>query len=223
MKRFLMRHNPFAVMLSPDSGDGQGGGSSTDGAKPAADDQGSKTPATDESKKPTEDSLPKTKAELEALLQSEGDKRITSYLNGEKFKTSVSEIVNRSLEEERKLQKMTLEERKKADEEKRLKELDERDATIAEKERQLKVVDLLSIEKAPAKLRPYITAKDEAGMREQLNELLSIIDEGVAAKAQDKLAAAAIDLNGHGDTKGTAVKSSGDAVLDALGRATKKE
>lgn len=223
MTKFFMRHIPFTVYLDKDAGDGQGGASSTDGSKPQADDQGSQTPGTDDSKKPTEDTVTLTKAELEKLKQSEGDKRITDYLKGDTFRKSVSDLVNKELEEERNRQKMTTDERKKADEEKRLKELDERDSKIAEKERELKVVDLLTLEKAPAKLRPFITAKDEPGMREQLQVLLSIIDEVVATKAQERLSAAAVDIDGHGKAKGAALKTTGDAVLDALGRASIKE
>lgn len=202
MYEFLMRHNPFREYLNQDSGNGQGGANPTDGAKPQADEPGSNPQKPDEGKKPTDESVTMTKKELEALLQSEGDKRINGYLKGDTFKTSVTDLVNKALEEERTRQKMTLEERKKADEEKRLAELDERDKKIAEKERQLKVVDLIASEKAPARLRGFITATDEAGMREQLNELLSIIDEGVAAKAQDRLKAAAVDVSGQQGSSG---------------------
>lgn len=199
----FMRHNPVAIFRIADdgAGNGQGGSSSTDGAKPQADGQGSEPTRTDEGKK-TDDVVTLTKAELEARLQAEGDKRITNYLNGDKFKGSVSELVNKALEEERTRQKMTLEERKKADEEKRLKELDERDAKIAERERELKVVDILTESKAPGQLRQFITAKDETGMREQLKVLLSIIDEGVASKAQDKLKSAAVDVSNQQGSSG---------------------
>ena len=201
---FSMRHNPVAIFRAPDdgAGNGQGGASQTDGAKPQADDTGVTTPKPDEGKKPAEESVTLTKAELEAKLQAEGDKRINSYLNGDKFKTSVSDLVNKALEEERARQKMTAEERKKADEEKHIREINDREARIAERERELKVVDILAETNAPAKLREFITAKDEAAMREQLAVLLSIIDEGVAAKAQDKLKSAAVDVSGQQGASG---------------------
>ena len=197
----LMRHNPIiTIFRAPDDGSGNGeGAKSTPGANQPAEGEGS-APA-----KPAESTsdLPKTKEELDKLLQSVGDQRINGYLNGDKHRKVIDDAVKSALEEERRTARMTKEEKEREAEEKRVRELNERDAKIAERERQLKVVDLLAAEQAPAKLRDYITAKDDDGMREQLKALLSIIDEGVAARQQERLSQAATDHKGqHGPSSG---------------------
>lgn len=195
MRLNLMRHNPIiTIFRDKDDGSGNGQGSTTTaGATTTAEGEGSATTKPAES---TSD-LPKTKEELDKLLQSVGDQRITGYLNGDKHKTAIAEAVKAALDEERRIAKLTADERKREADEKRERELNEREAKIAERDRQLKVVDLLEAEKAPARLREYITAANEDGMREQLKALLSIIDEGVAARQQDRLTQAATDPKGQ--------------------------
>lgn len=207
MRLNLMRHNPIiTIFRAPDDGSGNGQGSTTTaGATTTAEGEGSATTKPAES---TSD-LPKTKEELDKLLQSVGDQRINGYLNGDKHRKVIDDAVKSALEEERRTARMTKEEKEREAEEKRIRELNERDAKIAERERQLKVVDLLAAEQAPAKLRDYITAKDDDGMREQLKTLLSIIDEGVAARQQERLSQAATD------PKGQQGPSSGDEAIIA--------
>ena len=207
MYKFLKHHSLISIFRAPDDGSGNGQGSTTTaGATNPAEGEGSSAkPA--ESK--TDDGLPKSKEELEKLLQAEGDRRMNGYLNGDKHRKVIDDAVKAALDEERRTARMTKEEKEREAEEKRIRELNERDAQIAERERQLKVVDLLAAEQAPAKLREYITAKDEDGMREQLKTLLAIIDEGVAARQQDRLSQAAID------PKGQQGPTSGDAAIIA--------
>ena len=202
----IKRHNFITVFRAPDDGSGNGQGSQATAGAGKAEGEGSNETKPAEG---TDNGLPKSREELEKLLQSEGDKRINGYLSGDKHRKVIDEAVKTALEEERRTARMTKEEKEREAEEKRVRELNDRDAKIAERERQLLVVDLLSAEKAPTKLRDFITAKDEDGMREQLKTLLSIIDEGVSARQQERLSQAAID------PKGQQGPQSGDAAIIA--------
>ena len=71
-------------------------------------------------------------------------------------------------------------------------------------------------------MRNSITAQDEEGIITEIKGMISIFEAGKAAAMQERLAQAAVDIEGRDKKPGDGIKQTGDPVLDALNRATKK-
>lgn len=198
MYEFLMRHNPFREYLNQDSGDGQGGGSSTTGADtkvtaPASGPLKTGGDTNNDDKASLENLLstnPNFKAELDRYVGKAVSTREKNLLAD--FEKQKEDAVKDALEEASLSQK----EKDKKAEEKRLKDIADREAAIKEGERKLLIVNKLSELKLPIEFRDYITATEEEGILEQIKGITAIIDKRVAEIAQEKLKTAAVDVTG---------------------------
>ena len=91
----IKRHNFITVFRAPDDGSGNGQGSQATAGAGKAEGEGSTETKPAEGE---DNGLPKTREELDKLLQSEGDKRIAGYINGDKHQKVINEAVKTALE-----------------------------------------------------------------------------------------------------------------------------
>ena len=214
MFEFLMRHNPVRVMFDKDSGDGngQGGSNPTDGAKPAANGQGSDPTRTDGG-----DELPKTKEELEKVLQSEADKRVSQALRKarEENQKAIDDAVRDALENE----KMTQKEREDKARKKELETIEQGKREIAEGKRQLLIVDKMAELKVPdvvMAMRNSITSQEEDGIVSEIKGLVGIYEAGKSAAKQEVLATRGADIPGKstpGDSPDAGIQAEYNALM----------
>lgn len=128
------------------------------------------------------DGLPKTKEELDALLQQYGDKRVTDALKKQEFKNK------KKLEEAKKLAQM--------DEAQRYEyELQQREAAIEEKERELALAEnkaeaskILATKGISAELVDFIVAEDAETMMSNISLLEKEFKKSVRAEVEKRLA-----------------------------------
>lgn len=214
MLKFLTGHNPNRVMFDKDSGDGngQGGSVSTDGAKPQANGQGSDPTRTDGG-----DELPKTKEELEKVLQSEADKRVSQALRKarEESQKAIDDAVRDALENE----KMTQKEREDKARKKELETIEQGKREIAEGKRQLCIVDKMAELKVPdvvMAMRNSITSQDEDGIISEIKGLVGIYEAGKSAAKQEVLASRGADVPGKstpGDSPDAGIQAEYNALM----------
>lgn len=130
----------------------------------------------------TETDLPKTKEELDALLQQYGDKRVTEALKKQEFKNK------KKLEEAKKLAQM--------DEAQRYEyELQQREAAIEEKERELALAEnkaeaskILATKGISAELVDFIVADDADTMMANISLLEKEFKKSVRNEVEKRLA-----------------------------------
>ncbi|MBV4423231.1 DUF4355 domain-containing protein [Clostridium tyrobutyricum] len=136
--------------------------------------------------------LPKTQEELEKLLQSEADKRVTGALKTakEKWEADYQAKIEAEKAEAEKLAKMTASEKEKHLLEKQKNELAEKEKTIAAREMKLTKIDIFSEKKLPIKLVDYVqgnTADEvKANIETFEKEWRSAIDEAVNERLKGK-------------------------------------
>ncbi|MBS4172114.1 DUF4355 domain-containing protein [Bacillus sp. FJAT-49736] len=151
-------------LMSPDGGTGggatgstgEGAGAST-GQSGAADgsESGSGTGGTDSE-------IPKTKEELQKLLQSEADKRVTSALKTaqEKWELEYKQKLEAEKAEAEKLAKMSAAEKEQALLEKQKKDIADRERAIQQKELKLETIKILNDKKLPIDFADLLLADD---------------------------------------------------------------
>lgn len=128
------------------------------------------------------DGLPKTKEELDALLQQYGDKRVTDALKKQEFKNK------KKLEEAKKLAQM--------DEAQRYEyELQQREAAIEEKERELALAEnkaeaskILASKGISAELVNFVVAETADEMNANISLLEKEFKKSVKAEVEKRLA-----------------------------------
>lgn len=178
-------------MFDNDGGDGNGAGGTqpTDGANKApVDEPGSDLTKTGGDK--TDEGIPKTKEELDKLIQSAGDSRITDYLKGDKFKTRITEIILEDRKEQERIAGLSQKQRDEESDRKRKEELDARDKELKEKERIILIQDKMRELRVPIEVADVynsVTAGDEVGIVEQINKFVRIFEAGKTAAKQELL------------------------------------
>lgn len=219
----IKRHNFITVFRAPDdgSGNGQGGNVQPDGAKQGEVD---KTVPEQRADSAIDDGLPKTREEVERLLQIESDRRVTQALK--KHAAEREKAIEAAVAEAIENEKLSAKEREEKARRKELELIEQGKREVAEGKRQLLIVDKMTSMKVPdavMAMRNSITAQDEDGIITEIKGMMAVFEAGKAAAMKDRLAQAAITTEGHDVKPGDAVKSTGDPVLDALKRASQKD
>ena len=129
----------------------------------------------------TEETVTMTKEELDALLQREGDKRVTQALKKQEQKN------NEKLREAQKLAKMS-------EDEKYQFELEQRERAIEEKEKQLALSEnrnvaskILADKGLSLELVDFVVAEDAESMNEAINKLDKAFKRSVKAEVEKRL------------------------------------
>lgn len=133
-------------------------------------------------------SLPKTAEELQMLLQSEADKRVTQALKTAHGKWQ-QELVHK-LEEEKKeaerLIRLASEQREREALESYRRELEEKERDLRKKDLELKAISLLVESRLPVEFKEFVLAEDEEttlGRIEKLRRLWGTKLEEAVSKA----------------------------------------
>ena len=129
----------------------------------------------------TEETVTMTKEELNALLQKEGDRRVSSALKKQEQKNT------EKLREAQKLAKMS-------EDEKYQYELEQRERAIEEKERQLALSEnrnaaskILADKGLSLELVDFVVAEDAESMNEAINKLDKAFKRSVKAEVEKRL------------------------------------
>jgi hypothetical protein len=190
MSKFDLLNDGMKLQLfgNPD-GEGSAGtgeGFGDDGGNQQPEGMGKTPPAGNEIE------LPKTKEELEKLLQSEADRRVTGALKTakEKWEADYEAKVEAEKAEAEKLAKMTASEKEKHLLEKQKSELAEKEKTIAAREMKLTKIDIFSEKKLPIKLVDFVQGDTADEVKANIDtfekEWRSAIDEAVNEKLKGK-------------------------------------
>jgi hypothetical protein len=147
------------LQLFADAGADDTGSDSGDASK-----KGSEGGSGAEGGKDPEATLPKTSEELEKLLQSEADKRVTQAIKTaqEKWQKEYEAKLKAEREEAERLAKLSAEEKEKELLKKQQEEIEKRERAIAQRELELKTIGLLQEKKLPIEFKEYVLGEDEA-------------------------------------------------------------
>lgn len=191
MEKYNLMKQGMNLQLFADAGGSEGSAGAGEGSEGKTGDQGNeggdKNPPAG-----SEIELPKTQEELEKLLQSEADKRVTGALKTakEKWETDYQAKIEAEKAEAEKLAKMTASEKEKHLFEKQKNELAEKEKTIAAREMKLTKIDIFAEKKLPIKLVDYVqgnTADEvKANIETFEKEWRSAIDEAVNERLKGK-------------------------------------
>ncbi len=152
--------------------------------------------------------LPTTVEDLQKLLQSETDKRVTQALQTaqQKWETDFSQKIEDAKAEAAKLAKMTQDEKAKFELEKRETLLQQREAEIAKKDLKLATIDILKEKQLPIDFVDFIMTADaettkanidgfEKLWQAKLEEVVNDKLKGKTPKAGSEAAAATTSTN----------------------------
>ena len=130
-----------------------------------------------------------SKAELEKLLQSETDKRVTSALktNQAKWQAEYDKRVKEERQEAEKLAKMSEEERRKAEDLKREQSLTERERALNRKEMELAATKILDEKKLPIRFATLLLGNDADETHANIEEFEKTWREVVESAVGDRL------------------------------------
>jgi flagellar biosynthesis GTPase FlhF len=179
---------PFKLNLQLfGDGGGDGGSGGDDGKGGAGGDDGKGGGGGDDGKD-KKNELPKTAEELQKLLQSETDKRVTQALKTaqEKWEKELKEKLESEKAEAEKLAKMSAAEREKALLDKQKKELEDKEKLIAQKELKLATIDILKEKQLPIEFADYVMAADADTIKKNIDTFAAAwqkaLEEAVEAK-----------------------------------------
>jgi hypothetical protein len=191
MEKYNLMKQGMNLQLFADVGGSEGSAGAGEGSEDNGGDQqsegGDKTPP-----EGSEIELPKTKEELEKLLQSEADRRVTGALQTakEKWEADYQAKIEAEKAEAEKLAKMTASEKEKHLLEKQKNQLAEKEKTIAAREMKLTKIDIFAEKKLPIKLVDYIPGDTAEEVKTNIDtfekEWRSAIDEAVNEKLKGK-------------------------------------
>lgn len=133
--------------------------------------------------------LPKTVEELQRLIQSESDRRVTQALQTAqtKWQAEMEARVKAAAEEAAKLAKMSAEEREKALAAKAQEELRQREAALAARELELKATDMLIAKQLPLEFKPFILDADETKTALRIDQFAALFQQAVQAAVEERL------------------------------------
>lgn len=134
-----------------------------------------------------------TQEEVDALLQAEGDRRVTQALK--KKEKEMSEAAKLSAMDESEKAKYQLEQREK--------DLQERERVLALNENKLAAIQILADKGMPVKLADFVVAPDADTTKANITAITKIINDAVAEKVKS-----AVGYNplGSGNGKGALTK-----------------
>ncbi|RXK19087.1 DUF4355 domain-containing protein [Macrococcus sp. DPC7161] len=119
-----------------------------------------------------------SKSELAKLLESERDKHGAKVLEraNAKFEKIIEQRVKETLENDKRLSKLSEAERKAEELSQKEKDLERREAEIARTQVKSEVINELSTRKLPTELAEFITLDDNEKALEQINTMNKLID-----------------------------------------------
>lgn len=167
-----------------DSGVDETGGEPTDDSK--KDSAGGSGAGGD---KAPEVTLPKTVEELQKLLQSEADKRVTQAIKTaqEKWQKEYEAKLKAEREEAERLAKLSAEEKEKELLKKQQEEIEKRERAIAQRELELKTISLLQEKKLPIEFKEYVLGEDEATTLERIDKFQKLFRETIQKEVETRL------------------------------------
>lgn len=134
-----------------------------------------------------------TQEEVDAMLQAEGDRRVTQALK--KKEKEMSEAAKLSAMDESEKAKYQLEQREK--------DLQERERVLALNENKLVAIQILADSNMPVKLADFVVAPDAETTKANIKAVTKIINDAVAEKVKS---AVGYTPSGSGNGKGALTK-----------------
>jgi hypothetical protein len=133
--------------------------------------------------------LPKTVEELQKLLQSEADKRVTGALKTaqEKWEADFNAKLEHEKAEAEKLAGLSAAEKEKALIEKSKKDIEDRERAIAQKELKLETINILNEKKLPITLADFLLATDAEKTKGNVDTFEKAFREAVEAGVNERL------------------------------------
>ena len=186
MDKFDLLKQGMRLQLFGDTG-GNGDGEVAAGEGPGGNGEEKQNPP-----EGSEIELPKTKEELEALLQSEADRRVTGALKTaqEKWEADYKAKLEAEKAEAEKLAKMTAQEKEKHLLEKQKLDIASKEREIALREMKLTKIDIFAEKKLPIKLVDYVQGETAEEVKVNIDtfekEWRAAIDEAVNERLKGK-------------------------------------
>ncbi|MFF2449360.1 DUF4355 domain-containing protein [Neobacillus sp. NPDC058068] len=133
--------------------------------------------------------LPKTAEELQKLLQSEGDKRVTGALKTaqEKWEAEFKAKLELEKAEAQKLAGLSAADKEKALLEKSKNEIEAREKAIAVKELKLETINILNEKKLPITLADFLLADDAEKTKSNVDTFEKAFREAIEAGVNERL------------------------------------
>ncbi|UZQ49851.1 DUF4355 domain-containing protein [Clostridium kluyveri] len=191
MDKYNLMKQGMDLQLFADGGGSEGGAEAGEGSGNKEGSQqsegGDKTPPAGSGIE-----LPKTQEELEKLLQSEADRRVTGALKTaqEKWEADYKTKLEAEKAEAEKLAKMTAQEKEKHLLEKQKLDIANKEREIALREMKLTKIDIFAEKKLPIKLVDYVQGKTAEEVKANIDtfekEWRAAIDEAVNERLKGK-------------------------------------
>jgi hypothetical protein len=180
----------FGDSESSESGAGEGSGDKT------GNEGGGKN-----SPQGSEIELPKTQEELEKLLQSEADKRVTGALKTaqEKWEADYEAKLETEKAEAEKLAKLSQAEKEKVLMEKQKNELSQKEKEIALREMKLESIKILNEQKLPIDFADLLTADDADTTKSNIDTFSKAFKDAVSTAVDERLKSGTIPKGGVGN------------------------
>jgi hypothetical protein len=133
--------------------------------------------------------LPKTLEELQKLIQSEGDKRVTGALKTaqEKWEADFKTKLELEKAEAQKLAGLSAADKEKALLEKSKKDIEDRERAIAQKELKLETINILNEKKLPITLADFLLADDAEKTKSNVDTFEKAFREAIEAGVNERL------------------------------------
>lgn len=130
-----------------------------------------------------------TQEELDKLLQSEADRRVSEALKTaqEKWERELEEKLKKERVEAEELVKLSVEEREKALLEKQQKEIEKRERALQMRELELKTIDILQEKKLPLQFKEFILGKDENETNQKIDKFQNLWQEAIQREIDERL------------------------------------
>lgn len=164
-------------LFAGDGVDGEGAGAKATDGEDAVDNK------TDEIE------LPKSAVELQRLIQSEADRRVTGALKTaqEKWQKDVEVKLKAEREEAERLAKLSAEEKEKELLKKQQEEIEKRERAILVKELELKAIDALRGKELPLEFRDFVLGADEEVTSKRVDTLDKLFREAIQKEVDARL------------------------------------